>query len=71
MDDLNIVSQVGLTISNPKMRCPVHGVIDDGWVRFNIGQVASPAYCLRCAMDVFTKQGISVVTQTDTGEKHE
>lgn len=61
MDEI-ITMAGGLTISNPKMRCPVHGVINDGWMQFNFGPVKSPLYCLRCAMDVFAKQGISVVT---------
>jgi hypothetical protein len=57
----------GLTITNPKMQCPVHGVLENGWVQFTIGQGLSPNYCLRCAMEVFAKQGISVVTPVDAG----
>jgi hypothetical protein len=66
MDEMIIANSIeGLTITQPKMQCPIHGVIDDGYVCFYIGKISSAPYCLRCAVDTFARLGVSVVTPID------
>jgi len=60
----DICVEGSVSFKQPVRYCKVHGEIRDGcWVNFYIGNVVSPSYCLRCAMELFEKLGVSIVTE--------